>query len=567
MKKRLLTTAVLVVLIGIFQSIYAAENINGQENVNIGDVTGTYKKSNAVVTIHVRDYEERTIPTYVVGDDICICVEDLEFYGYKRTWDGKNRITSLVSSDIKRTGTVRCIGKSGNTFYSDIQVYVDGIRLDGFNTGGYTLVKIRELDKVPGIYFWREYEQEGIETIDLKGKVKLPEGEVAPKGGIHGQVIEYGMSTTVNKGFPEKIYSQPFEIKEGQNSCAYELEGLMDYQYVGYEIDPAYGYSSGSLFDDKGRPIDDYGIFVKDIEPFKDDYGRFDIDILKKSVKIKGAIELQNMRDEEYWDTREIRLLAIDRKYADRPLWGSKFKENILSMPAYERTASFEMDVIPGRDYVLRVDVSDHVTFKNIHGMQHRPQASFLATGYYSSEGLVKDSGQAAIIHPLESGIEGISITARIDDEVKYGRGAKSAARTYLSGDEILSVTVNGDVYIFVGEFDGRGFSMLYDENSNIHIIRDADGSDGFEKGQIQADDLEKKREYLLTHGIFSASDIKVYIASREIDNYNMAYSYVGPDIVVKVEDLKDYGFDIIQNGYTIEMSFPKDNGSDLNEQ
>ena len=46
-----------------------------------------------------------------------------------------------------------------------------------------------------------------------------------------------------------------------------------------------------------------------------------------------------------------------------------------------------------------------------------------------------------------------------------------------------------------------------------------------------------------------------------------MAYSYLGSEVVVKLEDLKDYGFKIIQNGYTIEMSFPKDNGSDLNEQ
>ncbi|KDR95478.1 hypothetical protein SAMN02745945_02077 [Peptoclostridium litorale DSM 5388] len=118
----------------------------------------------------------------------------MEFYGYKRAWDGRKRITSLTSADIKRTGTVRRVGKGGNTLHSNIQVYVDGIRLEGFNIGGYTLVKITEFDKVPGISFWREYDQEGIETFYLKGKVKLPNREVAPKGGIRGEVIEYCMS-------------------------------------------------------------------------------------------------------------------------------------------------------------------------------------------------------------------------------------------------------------------------------------------------------------------------------------------------------------------------------------
>ncbi|KDR95479.1 hypothetical protein SAMN02745945_02076 [Peptoclostridium litorale DSM 5388] len=130
-------------------------------------------------------------------------------------------------------------------------------------------------------------------------------------------------------------------------------------------------------------PIDDYGIFVSDIDGFREDQDRFDIDILKKSVKIKGTIELQNMRDDEHADTREIRMLAIDRRYADRP------------------------------------------------------QASFLATGYYSPEGLVKDSSQAEVMHPLEDGIEGVSIAARVDNAVKHGRDAKSVARTYLSGEEI----------------------------------------------------------------------------------------------------------------------------------
>lgn len=546
MKEKLVIIMITIIMLIIPSSDYAMENKIKENNLKIGEVTGSFKKSNAIVSIHVKDYEPRTIPTYQVGDDLYICVEDLEYYGYNKKWDEKNRITTLLLANTERVGTVKYIKEKGNTFYSDVKIYVDGVELKAHNIGGYTLVRVEDLNKLPNLFFAREYAQEGKDTIDLKGNIKLPKGEIAPKGGITVNLVVYRISSTMNKGFPEKRRVKSFVIKEGQNYCDYEIKKVNTYEFIGYEIKSNYGYVNGALYDESNIPIDNYEIFVKKIEPFKINYNKFDIDIFKKFIKIKGNINLKDKLEYQLDGLREFRILAIDKNDINKNLYESKFMVKKITVPINERSIPFDMNLISDKEYILRIDATILGTFRSIHGMEHRPEATYLFSGYYSADGFVKDANHATIINTKENSIDNLDIPVCLEEATKKGQIVKSNIETYLNGDKIGNISINGEVFIPLDFLEGNGFTLEYDDYDNIYINNDFSNIEKKQNYVLYTDEDKIEGEVL---GYLGYSIKKVYINNKEIANY----SFENMD-VVNVKELQKCGFNIVENDDSIEI-------------
>jgi len=92
------------------------------------------------------------IPSYNIGGFTCVCLEDLQYYGFDVIWDPVNGIISATSSDkpadysvfanVERgvPGTV-----IGAVYQSAIQAEVNGKYIASYNIGGYTCVCIETL--------------------------------------------------------------------------------------------------------------------------------------------------------------------------------------------------------------------------------------------------------------------------------------------------------------------------------------------------------------------------------------------------------------------------------------
>ncbi len=103
------------------------------EALQVGDVVGTFHKSEARVLLSIRDEDigidifEMPIPVYTVDNVLHIVVEDLVHYGYALDWDGEERVAHLRFSNQpdQPKGTRKHIKNQGNILHTDIQVKVN----------------------------------------------------------------------------------------------------------------------------------------------------------------------------------------------------------------------------------------------------------------------------------------------------------------------------------------------------------------------------------------------------------------------------------------------------------
>ncbi|WZL73193.1 hypothetical protein QBE52_00170 [Clostridiaceae bacterium 35-E11] len=111
---------------------------------SFGQKVDTYKKSFKIVRVN-----GIFIPSYEVQGKTAICIEDLEYYGYKMSWDPQKRMTHFVYAPSEAKGTqgvdTYTIKESGDIYYSDIEIYFKGHKIPNYNTGGYSLVAIDKL--------------------------------------------------------------------------------------------------------------------------------------------------------------------------------------------------------------------------------------------------------------------------------------------------------------------------------------------------------------------------------------------------------------------------------------
>ena len=92
------------------------------------------------------------IPSYNIGGRTCICMEDLQYYGFDVIWDPANGVISANSSDVAPDYSVfasveRGVGGSVTAYVYETQIRaeVNGIAVESYNIGGYTCVCIEDL--------------------------------------------------------------------------------------------------------------------------------------------------------------------------------------------------------------------------------------------------------------------------------------------------------------------------------------------------------------------------------------------------------------------------------------
>ncbi|WP_273484148.1 hypothetical protein [Desulforamulus ruminis] len=375
------------------KSVYALEK---DQQYSIGDIAGSFQKSNAKIVIILKDYERRTIPVYEVNDELCICVEDLQYYGYKMTWDQKNRTTSLTFSDRQRTGTTHFVKSRGNILYSDIKVFIDGIEVNGYNIGGYTLVKICDLQTIPDLYFWRDYGEQ--EYFQVKGKILLPQGDVAPKAGLNGKIIKYDYGY---KGSPEKVSEISFYIPENKNYCDYTTT-ITPFQFLGYELDDQYGYYNGSLFEESGKPLEHYKIYTTTMNDYRVNYDDFNIYIYK-TAQLSGKLTINHLTNEYPGQIRTIYILAEE-------INGSGEIMEAITVPTEQTEINYSMPVIADEEYNLKFYATRYASITSQYHLWAGPAPPLLFSGYYSSKGFVPEKSQGDILMVGKPGIQNVNV-------------------------------------------------------------------------------------------------------------------------------------------------------------
>jgi hypothetical protein len=108
-----------------------------------GEAVDTFVKTPTAVTVN-----GKILPTYRVQGHLAICVEDLRHCGYDMIWDPVQRTTSLMYQkdklpDMKAPSELQA--SQGMIYYSDIDVYINGVWHRTYNTGGYSLVALESL--------------------------------------------------------------------------------------------------------------------------------------------------------------------------------------------------------------------------------------------------------------------------------------------------------------------------------------------------------------------------------------------------------------------------------------
>lgn len=118
------------------------------EDKKIGDVYST--DILAKVDGHV-------IPSYNIGGYTCICIEDLQYYGFDVVWNAEERTISATSSEralnyahYAKTERGKGGELAGAIYETNIRAFVNGQSVKSYNIGGYTCVCIEDLGDPAG---------------------------------------------------------------------------------------------------------------------------------------------------------------------------------------------------------------------------------------------------------------------------------------------------------------------------------------------------------------------------------------------------------------------------------
>lgn len=508
----------------------------------VGDVIGSFKKNIFKIDVNIDHWIEKSIPVYEVNKDLCICIEDLQFYGYKMNWDSENRVSRFVYNGINVNGQSKHKKEKGNIYYSDINIYVENQKVPSYNIGGYSLVKLNDLSYLDKIFFRRDFGNEN-KKFYLKGKINLPNNEVAPERGLNGKIVLYGFGY---KGMPTKIVEKPFTLKENQtysnyeisekdfdnkifeNASLYDSTNTYGSKFIGYEIDNNYGYINGVICNDEYDLKEDYSMYVKNLNEFEVNYDNFDINIFKKT-KVKGSINLMdtiNLSDSN--QPRYIKISAISKDNAFEEYPFDRIS-TIISAPENERNINYEIELISGKDYYLQYEILFEGFFPPRYGLVAGRTYSDSIKGYYSKNGFVNNIEEGTAISAYTSNIDNINVNVPIPTNISIGELGKTDIKTYLNDKEITSFNIGGNTAILVKDLKGRGFDIDFDlKNKRIYIKNDL-------KTQIEPYYDNDKRP-----GRIFCTDIKTFINNKQINSYTS-----NQNTIILVKDLKNFGFNV----------------------
>lgn len=95
-------------------------------------------------------FNGKPIRAFKVQNQLAICIEDLQNYGYDIVWDSDKRATFITYKPDKAVNAAELntelLGEKGDIYYSDVEIYLDGKKIPSYNTGGYSLVKLKSLE-------------------------------------------------------------------------------------------------------------------------------------------------------------------------------------------------------------------------------------------------------------------------------------------------------------------------------------------------------------------------------------------------------------------------------------
>jgi hypothetical protein len=187
----------------------------------------------------------------------------------------KNRCLAIAIVVFLMTATVFTVAAKpakigdiiGKIYKTDIATYINGSRIESYNIGGRTVIPVEELKKFGFNVTWDaqnrtlKAEQKTLpqvssqvpgepEKLDfsskentsvISGRVMLPQGEVAPKGGynitVKAAINPNPGSNEILKGnHPIDINFAYLTVPEGKSYVDYQLPVLLKYQ----DYEPSY---------------------------------------------------------------------------------------------------------------------------------------------------------------------------------------------------------------------------------------------------------------------------------------------------------------------------------------
>jgi hypothetical protein len=144
----------------------------------------------------------------------------------------------------------------GKIYYSDIKTYIDGKPINSANIGGKTVITVEDLQYMGYYVKWDETERR-LDVIsdashNISGKVIIPDGKVAPKGGL---TVEIGAFVNANPDPAVVSRGYGFEfgknvkyvIPEGQSSLDYKISVPVKFEPRYYQAILPNGELSGPI--------------------------------------------------------------------------------------------------------------------------------------------------------------------------------------------------------------------------------------------------------------------------------------------------------------------------------
>ena len=525
---------------------FSAERLENKHK-DLGKTIGSFSISDAVLKLGRTDgYYGEWIPSYVVDGELYIVAENLADYGYSVEWDEKNRITVIDFEDGRQiTGTKSHIKESGGIYESDVEIWIDGVKMNSYNIGGYSLISARQLEENPNMMVFRYYDEEN-RSFKLAGKISLPKGQLAPSGGFWGNLVVY---TYGYKGAPEEIARYPFNIAEGKNFAKYFMDEKFireeDYShkpgyseiFMGYEIAASEYYIDGKLTYEDGQPIENYHMFVRNMDDYSVDYENFNMEILPKA-KLSGRIRLEDRVKTLFRDgLREIRIKAVD---ADNPDEYVNCISKTLEVGQNETDIPYSMDVIGDKNYLMHYEIKLHGIFPPRYGLWAGGEYPNLARGYLGTDGVLVDDIEKANAINMSSDMNGIEVSVPAPDgkDVVVGTAEGTDISVYLEGQKVRSVNVGGNMAIYIDALKGAGFDVVYSEEGNMIYLSRKEGPLNGDSNAVEFDQEQIAAAYVIY------TDTKACIGEKKIDLYNYA-----DKMLVLVKDLKIAGLNVEFDG------------------
>ncbi|HNR05248.1 MAG TPA: hypothetical protein PKU88_02675 [Bacillota bacterium] len=130
----------------------------------------------------------------------------------------------------------------GKIYYTDIKTYIDGKLIESVNIGGRTMISAEDLQYMGYLVEWNDTARTlnitSNTSHNISGKVIIPDGKVAPKGGLNVEIAAFinpnPDPSVISRGYgPEFGKEIRLVIPEGHSSIEYIIS-------VPYKFEPRY---------------------------------------------------------------------------------------------------------------------------------------------------------------------------------------------------------------------------------------------------------------------------------------------------------------------------------------